>query len=71
VRFRGAGFEADFEGAADGVEEALQGGGLGEEVRHAGFGEEGFEAGAGEGGFVLEFAEKPAGGGGEGFGRGL
>ena len=64
-RFDGAGFVADGERAAEGIEEALKRGGLRQEFGDAGFGEEGFEVGPGEGGFVLEFAEKPAGGGRE------
>ena len=63
--FDRAGFVADAEGAADGVEEALQRGGCGQEFGHAGFGEEGFEVHPGEGGLVLEGAEQPARAGGQ------
>ena len=66
--FDGAGFEADGQGAADWVEEALQGRRCGQEFGHAGLGEEGFEMDPGDGGFVLEGAEQPARAGGQGQG---
>ncbi len=72
--FRGARGVADAEGAADGVQQALQGGGQSEEFGDSGFGEEGFEVEADEGGLVFEVGEEPAVGGGEfraGFGGAL
>ena len=69
--FRGARGVADAEGAADGVQQALQGGGQSEEFGDSGFGEEGFEVHPGEGSFVFEFAEQPGGAGGQGRTQGV
>ena len=63
--FHAAGFVADAQGAADRVQQALQGRGFGQEFGHAGFGEQGLQIEAGGGGLVLEFAEQPARAGGQ------